>query len=111
MKRTIAGSRVALLLAAAGGGGRGGGPPAKLTDGKLVIAVINDQSGVYADLSGKNAVEAGKMAVEGLKAKYGDNALRGRVEGPNADHTNKADVAPQKGQEVYERRNADLLLD
>src|SRR5207245_9446964 len=86
VKRTIAGSLVALLLAAACGGGPGGGPPAKLTDGKLVIAVINDQSGVYADLSGKNAVEAVNMAVEDFKAKYGENALGGKVEVLTADH-------------------------
>jgi len=35
---------------------------------------------VYADLSGKNAVEAVKMAVEDFKAKYGENALGGKVE-------------------------------
>src|ERR1700716_3798386 len=107
MKRTIAGSLVALLLAAA----CGGGPPAKLTDGKLVIAVINDQSGVYADLSGKNAVEAVNMAVEDFKAKYGENALGGKVEVLTADHQNKADVAQQKAQEFYERSDAALILD
>src|SRR5438445_53575 len=97
--------------AGACGGGLGGGPPAKLTDGKLVIAVINDQSGVYADLSGKNAVEAVNMAVEDFKAKYGENALGGKVEVLTADHQNKADVAQQKAQEFYERSNADLILD
>jgi len=105
---------VALLLAAACGAGTGAGPSGatvKLTDGKLVIAVINDQSGVYADLSGKNAVEAVKMAVEDFKAKYGENALGGTVEVLTADHTNKADVAQQKAQEFYERSNADLILD
>src|SRR5256886_10718643 len=111
MKRPTAGCAAALPPAAGGGGGPGGGPPAKLTDGKLVIAVINDQSGVYADLSGKNAVEAVKMAVEDFKAKYGDNALGGSVEVLTADHTNKADVAQQKAQEFYERSNADLILD
>src|SRR5437660_696206 len=114
MRRTIAGSLVALLLAAACGAGTGGGPSGgtvKLTDGKVVIAFINDQSGVYADLSGKNAVEAVKMAVEDFKAKYGDNALGGTVEVLTADHQNKADVAQQKAQEFYERNNADLILD
>src|SRR5437870_9087663 len=111
MKRAMAGSLVALLLVAACGGGPGGGPPAKLTDGKLVIAVINDQSGVYADLAGKNAVEATKMAVEDFKAKYGENALGGTIEVLTADHQNKPDVAQQKAQEFYERSNADLVLD
>lgn len=84
---------------------------AKLTDGKIVIGVINDQSGVYADLSGKNSVEAAKMAVEDFKAKYGDNALGGSIEVITADHQNKPDVASTKAQEFYDRSNADLILD
>src|SRR5207253_10259406 len=114
MRRTIAGSLVALLLAAACGGGTGAGPSGgtvKLTDGKLVIAVLNDQSLVYADLSGKNAVEAVKMAVEDFKAKYGENALGGPVEVITADHQNKPDLASSKAQEFYERSNADVILD
>lgn len=83
----------------------------KLTDGKLVLAIINDQSGVYADLGGKNVIEAVKMAVEDYKAKYGENALGGSVEIISADHQNKADVASSKAQEFYERNNADLILD
>ena len=58
----------------------------KLSDGKLVLAIINDQSGVYADLGGKNVVEAVKMAVEDYKAKYGENALGWPVEIISADH-------------------------
>ena len=71
-----------LIVATACGGTTAGTPPVavKLTDGKVVIGVINDQSGVYADLSGKNAVEAVNMAVADFKAKYGDNALGGPIE-------------------------------
>jgi branched-chain amino acid transport system substrate-binding protein len=83
----------------------------KLTDGKLVIGVINDQSGVYADLSGKNAVEAVNMAVADFKAKYGDNALGGTIEVISADHKNDPAVASAKAQEFYERSNADIILD
>ncbi|MDQ2952725.1 MAG: branched-chain amino acid ABC transporter substrate-binding protein, partial [Chloroflexota bacterium] len=72
MRRLIALSMLVTVVVAACGGGNAGGAGAsatqatqvKLTDGKLVLGVINDQSGVYADLSGKNAVEAVKMAVE-----------------------------------------------
>ncbi|MEP7198711.1 MAG: ABC transporter substrate-binding protein [Chloroflexota bacterium] len=85
--------------------------PVQLTDGKLVLAVINDQSGVYADLGGKNVVEAVKMAVEDFKAKYGENALGGAIEVISADHQNKADVASSKAQEFYDRNSADLILD
>jgi len=113
MQRTIALLVATLVLAAGCGGGNvgPGGGAVKLNDGKLVIAVINDQSGVYADLSGKNAVEAVKMAVEDFKAKYGENSLGGPVEVITADHQNKPDVASAKAQEFYERNAADLILD
>ena len=104
----------ALFVAAACGGSTTGGPApvaVKLTDGKLVIGVINDQSGVYADLSGKNSVEAVNMAVADFKAKYGDNALGGPIEVITADHKNDPALASSKATEFYERSNADIILD
>ena len=104
----------AMLVAAACGGGTAGPAPAavvKLTDGKVVIGVINDQSGVYADLSGKNAVEAVNMAIADFKAKYGDNALGGPIEVITADHKNDPALAASKAQEFYERNSADIILD
>lgn len=83
----------------------------KLNDGKLVIAVINDQSGVYADLGGKNVVEAVKMAIEDFQAKYGKDALGGSIDVISADHQNKPDVASSKAQEFIDRNGADLILD
>ena len=104
-----------LIVAAACGGGTTGGSPApaavKLTDGKVVIGVINDQSGVYADLSGKNGVEAVNMAIADFKAKYGDNALGGPIEVISADHKNDPALASAKATEFYERSNADIILD
>lgn len=115
MRRLLAlGMLVAIVTSACAGGntpGGGGSSQVKLTDGKLVIGVINDQSGVYADLSGKNAVEAVNMAVEDFKAKYGENALGGPISVINADHQNKPDLASSKAQEFYERNNADIILD
>jgi len=117
MKRRLLALTVVLTLVGAACGastpGGGGAAPAqvKLTDNKLVLAVLNDQSLVYADLSGKNAVEAVKMAVEDFKAKYGENALGGPVEVITADHQNKPDLASSKAQEFYERSNADIIFD
>ncbi|GAA0271716.1 ABC transporter substrate-binding protein [Actinomadura nitritigenes] len=98
----------ALLAGCAGGPGGGGG---KISDGKVVLAVLTDESGVYADLSGKNAVEAVKMAVADYKAKYGDKAVAKKIEVVDADHQNKPDIANSKAQELYDRQKADLIVD
>ncbi|HEV7898085.1 MAG TPA: ABC transporter substrate-binding protein, partial [Planosporangium sp.] len=96
-------------LTACGGGPKSAG--GKLSDDKLVLAVLNDQSGVYADLSGKNSVEAVKMAVEDFKARYGPKAITGNIQVVTADHQNKPDVANSKAQELYDRQGADTILD
>jgi branched-chain amino acid transport system substrate-binding protein len=98
----------ALLAGCAGGPGGGGG---KISDDKIVLAVLTDQSGVYADLSGKNAVEAVKMAVADFKAKYGDKAVTKNIEVVSADHQNKPEIANSKAQELYDRQKADLIVD
>ncbi len=100
---------MALLAAGCNGGPGGGG--GKISDGKLELAVLNDQSGVYADLSGKNSVEAVKMAVADYKAKYGDKAVAKKIDVTSADHQNKPDVANSKAQELYDRQRADIILD
>jgi branched-chain amino acid transport system substrate-binding protein len=101
---------VALLLGACGAGGPGtsGGD---FTDGKLVLAVLNDQSGIYKDASGPNSVKAVKMAVADYQQKYGDRAVVDDIEVTSADHQNKPDVANTKAQELYERQGADVILD
>ncbi|MDN3352090.1 ABC transporter substrate-binding protein [Actinomadura sp. DC4] len=100
---------VALLAAGCNGGSGGGG--GKISDGKIEIAVLNDQSGVYADLSGKASVEAVKMAIADFTAKYGGKAVAGKIEVTTADHQNKPEVANSKAQELYDRQRADLILD
>src|SRR5829696_9532812 len=111
MRKTIAAaSAVTLLLAGCGQGGPSGGG-GKVSDDKIVLAVLNDQSGVYADLSGKNSVEAVKMAVDDFKAKHGDKAVTQNIEVVTADHQNKPDIANTKAQELYDRQQADIILD
>ncbi|MEV8507153.1 ABC transporter substrate-binding protein [Actinoplanes sp. NPDC051475] len=100
-----------LLVAGCGRGGPGGGSDEKVSGDKIVLAVLNDQSGVYADLSGKNSVEAVKMAVADFKAKYGDKAVSSAIEVVTADHQNKPDIANSKAQELYDRQQADVILD
>ena len=101
-----------LALAACGSGG--GGPSAaggKLTNDKVVLGLLNDQSGVYKDLSGPNSKVAIQMAIDDYKAKYGDKAVAKTIEIVTADHQNKPDIANTKAQEMYDRQNADIILD
>jgi branched-chain amino acid transport system substrate-binding protein len=100
---------VGALLAGCGGGPGGGG--GKISDGSVTLAVLNDQTAIYADLSGKNSVEAVKMAVADFKAKYGDKAVTTKIEVISADHQNKPDIANSKAQELYDRQHADVILD
>ncbi len=103
-------SSAALLLSACGSGGPGGGD-GEFTDGKVTLAVLNDQSGVYKDLSGPNSVKAVEMAVADFKEKYGDDAAVEEIEVVSADHQNKPDIANTKAQELYDREGADIILD
>ncbi len=69
-----------------------------LSNEVLRIGVLTDISGVYADISGKGAVEAVKMAVEDFGGKmFGKN-----IEVVSADHQNKADVGAAKAREWYD---------
>ena len=103
-------SSAALLLSACGAGGPGGGDE-EFTDGKVTLAVLNDQSGVYKDLSGPNSVKAVEMAVADFKEKYGEEAVVDEIEVVTADHQNKPDIANTKAQELYDREGADIILD
>ncbi|MEO6505884.1 MAG: ABC transporter substrate-binding protein, partial [Terrimesophilobacter sp.] len=99
----------AMVLAGCAGGA--GGPQKEggsLSNDKVVIGVLNDQSGVYKDLSGPNSVVAVNMAIADYKAKYGDKAVAKKIEVVTADHQNKPDIANTKAQETYERQNADI---
>jgi branched-chain amino acid transport system substrate-binding protein len=108
--RTAALAAGAALLAAGCNGGPGGGG-GKISGGKVELAVLNDQSGVYADVSGKASIEAVKMAIADFKAKYGDKAVAKKIEVTSADHQNKPEVANSKAQELYDRQGADAILD
>jgi branched-chain amino acid transport system substrate-binding protein len=99
-----------LVLAACGAGGpsSAGG---KISDDKVVLGLLNDQSGVYKDLSGPNSKVAIEMAVADYKAKYGDKTVAKTIEIVMADHQNKPDIANTKAQEMYDRQKADAIFD
>ncbi len=112
-KKIAAGAAVlisgGLVLSACGGGPSSAG--GKFTDDKVVLAVLNDQSGVYKDVSGPNSVKAVEMAVADYKKKYGDEAVVDDIEVTAADHQNDPEIANTKAQELYDREGADIILD
>ncbi|MFG1607661.1 ABC transporter substrate-binding protein [Actinoplanes sp. NPDC049265] len=109
--RAGASALTALLLLGACGGGGPGGSGGDFSGDKLVLAVVNDQSGIYKDASGPNSVKAVKMAVADYQKKYGDKAVVKKIEVTSADHQNKPDIANTKASELYERGGADVILD
>jgi branched-chain amino acid transport system substrate-binding protein len=111
MHRSMGAALAAGLLVAGCGGGGPGSAGGKLTGDKIVLAVLNDQSGVYSDLSGRNSVEAVRMAIEDFKAEHGDKAITKNIEVQSADHQNKPEIANSKAQELYDRQGADAILD
>lgn len=104
-------SASSLVLSACGNAGPGGGGDGEFTEDKVVIAVLNDQSGVYKDLSGPNSVKAVEMAVADYKAEHGDDAVIEEIEVISSDHQNKPDVANTQAGQMYDRDNADIILD
>ncbi|MFE0511472.1 ABC transporter substrate-binding protein [Streptomyces sp. NPDC058964] len=114
MKRTlstlVATAAVGTLLAGCGGGGpsSGGG---KVSDNKIVLGVLTDLSGVYADIAGPGSVDAVRMAVDDFKKKYGDKAVTKDIEVVKADHQNKPEVANTQAREMYERKRVDAIFD
>jgi branched-chain amino acid transport system substrate-binding protein len=63
---------------------------AQIPGGTIKIGVLNDMSGPFADLSGKDSVIAAQMAAEDFAKQAGPGAPK--VEILSADHQNKADV-------------------
>ena len=84
-----------------------GAAQAQISDGIIKIGVLNDQSGLYADLAGQGSVVAARMAVEDFNA-----AAKGlKVEIIFADHQNKTDVGSQIARQWYDAEKVDLILD
>ncbi len=101
MRKSIIAS-VALLLA-----GSTTALAAGVSDGKVKIGILNDQSGVYADFGGKSSVEAAKMAIED----FGGKVLGVPIELVNADHQNKADIGSNIAREWYDTQQVDAIME
>ena len=76
-------------------------------DTAVKIGVLNDRSGIYADLAGEGSVIAAQMAVEDFKA--ADKGIT--VEIISADHQNKPDVASTIARQWYDQDGVDVIVD
>src|SRR5438309_6036622 len=80
---------------------------AQISDGLVKIGVLNDQSSLYADLTGQGSVVAARMAVEDYCA-----AQKGqKVEIIFADHQNKADVGSNIARQWFDAEKVDVIVD
>jgi branched-chain amino acid transport system substrate-binding protein len=102
LKRTLLST---LLFAAVGFGATGA--QAQISDGVIKIGVMNDMSGLYADVAGPGSVVAAKMAVED----FGAAAKGMKVEIVSADHQNKPDVGSTIARTWYDVDKVDAIFD
>src|SRR3954452_17822466 len=71
------------------------------------LGVLNDMSGLYADISGPGSVVAAKMAVEDFKA--AEKGIKAEI--VSADHQNKPDNGSSIARKWYDQEGGDLILD
>lgn len=79
---------------------------AQISDNVVKIGVMNDQSGLYADLGGPGSVVAARMAAEDA----GGSVLGKPIEIVAADHQNKADVGVAVARRWFESEAVDMAI-
>jgi branched-chain amino acid transport system substrate-binding protein len=79
---------------------------AQISDDLVRIGVLNDQSGVYADLGGPGSVVAARMAVEDTGAKV----LGKPVDIVAGDHQSKADVGAAIARQWFDADKVDMAI-
>ena len=85
-----------------------GSAHAQISGNVVKIGVMNDMSGLYADIGGPGSVIAAKMAVEDyLKATK--SSLK--VEVVSADHQNKPDIGSTIARKWYDEDKVDAIFD
>jgi branched-chain amino acid transport system substrate-binding protein len=84
-----------------------GSAHAQLSDGVIKIGVMNDMSGLYADITGRGSVFAAQQAVEDFGA-----AAKGlKVEIVGADHQNKPDIGSNIVRTWIDVDKVDVIVD
>jgi branched-chain amino acid transport system substrate-binding protein len=97
---------IALVMALASSVVAGSGARCQVSDDLVKIGVLNDQSGLYADLGGPGAVIAARMAVEDT----GGTVLGKPIEIVVADHQNKADIGAAIARRWFDAEQVDMAI-
>jgi branched-chain amino acid transport system substrate-binding protein len=96
-----------LLAVAAAMALSAGAAHAQISGNVVKIGILNDQSSLYADLSGQGSVLAARMAIEDFGA-----AKKGiKTEVIFADHQNKPDVGSQIARKWIDSEGVDVIVD
>jgi branched-chain amino acid transport system substrate-binding protein len=82
------------------------GARCQISDDVVRIGVLNDQSGLYADLGGPGSVVAARMAVEDA----GGTVLGKPVQIVVADHQNKADIGAAIARQWFDAEKVDMAI-
>ena len=100
MKRLLGLTAVACILSC-------GTAWAQVSDGVVKLGVLNDMSGLYADVSGKGGVVAAQMAAED----FGGKVLGAPIEIIGGDHQNKPDVGAGLARQWIDTDHVDAIVD
>ncbi|MCA1972424.1 MAG: ABC transporter substrate-binding protein [Caenispirillum sp.] len=84
-----------------------GAAQAEISGNVVKIGVLDDMSGVYADLAGEGSVLAARMAVEDA----GGSVAGSPIEVISADHQNKADIAANVARQWIDTDQVDVVVD
>jgi len=80
---------------------------AQISDGVIKIGVLNDMSGVYADIAGQGSVFAAKKAIED----FCKTTKCEKIEVVGADHQNKPDIGSNIVRKWYDTEQVDVVVD
>jgi branched-chain amino acid transport system substrate-binding protein len=98
---------VAAALACLNFAGMSATANAQVSGDVVKIGILNDQSGLYADLAGAGSVQAARMAIE----EFGGTILGKKIELTFADHQNKADIGAGIARAWFDREGVDTIAD
>src|ERR1700737_5192492 len=80
---------------------------AQMSGDVVKIGVLNDMSGLYADISGAGSVEAARVAI----ADFGGAVNGKKIELISADHQNKPDVGSAIATQWFDNDGVDAIVD